>query len=269
VVGAVRLARSRRGSALLVLAALATPAVVLTVEHAGSSASPESRHLIFALPFFTLLVAAGLVEAGSRLPRFGSVAVVAGLAALVPAEVAWGWQKTPQLYTGEPSARVVARHEASAWLAQTARPNDVLFGYDPLFLQAWQRARGRFPSLVLPRADAKLTLRALEHATKPLGRGVWVFDASDTNNKDRHLSVPLRIPEPRSEFEARAYGPFLVIRTRGPTRTLRNYLQLARRAELVGKSLDMGDADINLDTVLRASARLATQTFSSRSTVSR
>jgi hypothetical protein len=95
------------------------------------------------------------------------------------------------------------------------------------------------------------------HASKPLGRGVWVFDASDSNNEDQHLTVPLRIPEPRSEFEARVYGPFLVIRTRTPTGTLRNYLQLARRAELVGKSLDMGDADINLDTVLRASARLA------------
>src|SRR5205823_14768988 len=57
--GAVRLARSRRASALLALAALATPAVVLAVEHAGSSASPESRHLIFALPFFALLVAFG------------------------------------------------------------------------------------------------------------------------------------------------------------------------------------------------------------------
>ena len=268
--GSVRLARSRRGSALLVLAALATPAIVLTVEHAGSSASPESRHLIFAFPFFTLLVAAGIAEAASRLPRFGPLAVVAGLAALVPAEVAWGWQKTPELYTGEASVRVAARHEAATWLARTARPNDVLFGYDPLFLQAWQRARESFPSFVLPRADAKLALRGLERGPKPLGRGVWVFDASDTNNKDRHLTVPLRIPEPRSAFEARAYGPFLIIRTRAPTRTLRNYLQLARRAELVGKSLDIGDADINLDTVLRASARLATQTSdSSRSTVSR
>jgi hypothetical protein len=268
-VGAVRLARSRHASALLVLAALATPAVVLTVEHAGSSASPESRHLIFALPFFTLLVAAGLAEVASRVPRVGPVVVAAGLVALVPAEVAWGWQKTPALYTGEPGARIVARHDASAWLARTAQRNDVLFGYDPLFLQAWQRDRKGFPSLVLPRADAKLALRALEHAPKPLGRGIWVFDASDTNNKVQHLRVQLRVPEPRSQFEARAYGPFLIIRTRRPTRTPRNYLQLARRAELVGKSLDMGDADVNLDTVLRASAQLATQSPSSRSTVSR
>jgi hypothetical protein len=258
VVGAVGLARLRRLSALLVLAALATPAIVLTVEHAGSSASPESRHLIFALPFFTLLVAAGLAETARLLPRAGPVLVVAGLAVLVPAEVAWGWQKTPQLYVGEPGVRIAARNEASAWLARTARPSDVLFGYDPLFLEAWQRDRSAFPALVLPRADAKLALRALRHASKPLGRGVWVFDASDSNNEDQHLTVPLRIPEPRSEFEARVYGPFLVIRTRRPTGTLRNYLQLARRAELVGKSLDMGDADINLDTVLRASARLAT-----------
>ena len=36
--------------------------------------------------------------------------------AFAPAEVAWGWQKTPQLYTGEPAARVVARGEASLYL---------------------------------------------------------------------------------------------------------------------------------------------------------
>jgi len=59
----------------------------------------------------------------------------------------------------------------------------------------------------------------LVHARLPLGHGVWVFDASDTNNYEQKLTIPLRLPSPYAAFEARAFGPFLVIRTRAPTRT--------------------------------------------------
>ena len=60
--------------------------------------------------------------------------------------------------------------------------------------------------------------------------------------------IELRLPFPHSEFEARAFGPFLIIRTRKPTVTVARYLDDARKAELIGKSLGMGDADINYDT---------------------
>jgi tetratricopeptide (TPR) repeat protein len=43
------------------------------------------------------------------------------------------------LFTGEPQARITARHAASTWVARHARRDDVLFGYEPLFLEAWQR----------------------------------------------------------------------------------------------------------------------------------
>ena len=54
---------------------------------------------------------------------------------------------------------------------------------------------------------------------KSLGHGVWVFDASDTNNFTQQMHIPLRYPSPASDFEARVFGPFLVIRTRRPTVT--------------------------------------------------
>ena len=54
----------------------------------------------------------------------------------------------------------------------------------------------------------------------------------------------------------RAWGPFLVLRTREPTRTVAGFLARAREAELLGKSLLMGDADVNYATMTQAAADL-------------
>jgi hypothetical protein len=152
---------------------------------------------------------------------------------------------------------VAARAAAAEWLAATSRPDDVLFGYDPLFLEAW-RGGGDLSRSVVPRADPRLALQALQSA-EPLGRGVWIFDASDTGNRLRTLAVPNRRPAPREAYETRTFGPFLVVRTVQPTGDARTYLRLARRAQLTGKSLAIGDADTNLLTVVEASGRLAAQ----------
>jgi hypothetical protein len=115
---------------------------------------------------------------------------------------------------------------------------------------------------VVPRADPRLALEALDDAPKPLGRGVWAFDAGDNNNYVKRTKIDLRLPFPHREFEARAFGPFLVIRTRKPTVTVARYLDDARKAELIGKSLGMGDADINYDTVHRAQVRVIVRSLS-------
>lgn len=276
--GVVHLARARPKSALLAVLVIGTPTVFLLLARIGSAASPEPRHLIFFLPFFAMAVAAGLVRASLFVGRGAPIAAAAAAVALLAGEIAWGNERTPQLYSGESSVRVAARGEAAAWLAETSRPDDVLFGYEPLYLQAWERG-GRVSRLVVPRADAKLAYRTLVEARKPLGRGVWVFDASDTTNYVRKLSIPLRFPEPSEAFEARAWGPFLVVRTAEPTKTVRNYLKLARRAQVLGLRLELvphgvslGDPDINLLTVLQASHRLARaqrERADSRSSVSR
>lgn len=264
--GLVRLARTRPQAALLAGSAIAVPAAAFLLARFGSSASPESRHLIFVLPFFALAVAAGL-EWLSR-GRARALAPVA-LAVLLVAQVAWAWHRTPPLFNWEPDQRQAARAEASAYLAATSRPNDVLFGYEPLWLGAWERNRG-FSHTVVPRADSRLALRTLENARAPLGRGVWIFDASRPNNVRPRLETELRVPTPTSEFQARVFGPFLVIRTIRPTGTPARYLELAGRAMLVGKSLQIGDADINLLTVDRAARALRGYgTNRSLSTVSR
>ena len=75
-------------------------------------------------------------------------------------------------------ARSEARAEAAEWLARTGREDDVLFGYEPTYLDAWEHG-APFGRIFVPRADAKLALEALEDAGEPLGHGVWVLDASD------------------------------------------------------------------------------------------
>lgn len=250
LVGFVLLTRMWRRSAVFVACVLVTPFLFFAATRIGSGmASPESRHLIFVLPFFALLVALPLVRIARN--RYGVVVVMAVLLALGAGEVAWGMHNTRTLYVGEAPLRTSSRDAASTWLAATSRPNDILFGYDPLFLGAWEQNRS-FSETVVPRADTKLALHVLYGQPKPLGRGVWVLDASDNNNFTPRLHIPLRYPRAASKFEARVFGPFLVIRSRKPTGTIREFLLQTQAVQLVGQSLYLGDSDINLLTVERA-----------------
>jgi hypothetical protein len=262
--GGARLWRERRPAAVLAACVVGVPAFAFLIARLGSSTSPESRHLIFVLPFVAIALATAIL----RLAAWRRPVAWAALAVLLVAEVAWGWDKTPPLFVGEPSARVAARDAAASWLAATSRPDDVLFGYDPLFLGAWERNHA-FSDTVVPRADVKLAIGTVRDEGRPLGRGIWVFDASDTNNIAPRSTIQRVLPQPESKFEARTFGPFLVIRTREPTGTPANYFRQARRTQLVGKALFLGDADINYQTVVRAGRRLGVYTPRSRSISSR
>jgi hypothetical protein len=246
----------KRSAALLIICVALTPTLFFLIGKFGGSSAPQSRHLIFVLPFLAIATASGIVGLSRLAGPIGVAVAVLVVAALVPAEIAWGKHETPALYGQENPVRVHARDQAAEWLAATSRPDDVLFAYEPLYLAAWERDRSAVSNIVLARADAKLLLEGLEEAPKPLGRGVWVFDAGDNNNAVKRTSIELRLPFPRSEFEGRVYGPYLVIRTRKPTRTIAHYLDDARKAELIGKSLYMGDADINYATIRSAQLRL-------------
>ena len=250
-VGFLRMARERPRSALFIACMFGVPVTMFFVGRFGSQTSPETRHLIFAAPLFALCVGAGLLARPGRWQLVGAAAVLA----LVPLELEWGHSKTPTLYDGERSVRVAARHDASSLLARVSRRDDVLFGFDPLFLGAWERG-GDVSGLVVPRADPKLALQVLDSAPKPLGHALFVFDASDNNNISPRMQISLQFPGGTGRWEAWTYGPFLILRTVEPTRTVSTYLQRARDAQLVGKRLYLGDADVNYDTVWRAQRQL-------------
>jgi hypothetical protein len=256
--GLVLLARSRPRSALLAFLAFAVPTAGLALARvSGGASAPETRHLIFALPFFALIVAVGLLRitsaAGGRAP-----AVLAfSLASLVAAEIAWGWQTTPTLYAGEPPRREAAREAAERWLARTSEPSDVLFGFDPLYLGARERG-GAIADTVVPRADPKLALEALLDAPEPLGRGVWVLDASDGSRIVSNWSWRLEIQDrsPGRAYETRAFGPFLIVRTVAPTGSPLAFLWDTLAVQRMGLNLWIVNAEINYQTASAALDRL-------------
>ena len=243
----VGVTRMRRDARALVLCALGTTLAAFLVAKLGSGAAPESRHLIFLLPLFAIAVATTIVIVG----RWSLALAVVATAALVVTQVAWAWHRSSPLFDWEPDARQAARAEAESWLARTSRPDDVLFGYEPLYLGAWERSRSSFPTTVVPRADPTLALRVLRRES-PLGRGVWVLDASERNNIRPRLEIERRLPKPAAPYEVRAFGPFLVIRTVKPVVTPHAFLYYAARALLVGQQLGIGDADVNIQTVVLA-----------------
>jgi MYXO-CTERM domain-containing protein len=253
-VGALLLVRRRRSAALLTACVVAVPTVAFMLATLRSTTSPEARHLIFVLPFFSVLLALPLTSL-ARAGRALAVVAAASACVVVVVEVRWAHTKTPELFDGDPAGERQARDAAAGWLATTSRRDDVLLGYEPVFLRAWERNRS-FSDQILPRADPALFASALKAIHAPLGRGIWVFDASDTTNARQRPTIRLVLPQPASAFEARVYGPYLVIRSREPLATRARYVAVAKRVLQVGRSLQINDADVNLHTIMQAEPRL-------------
>ena len=227
----------------------------LDVREARRRGGPRSRHLIFALPFFSMLVARGLVAATRR----GGAAVLTILTLMcVGAEIGWAWHKTPGLFEGDAAVRTSARAAAGAWLGATTRRDDVLFGYEPPYLDAWH-GRGALPRTVVPRADGGLMLDVLERAPLPLGRGTFVLDAGDVTSAQPRDSIPRRLPTPADRFTAVRFGPYLVVRTRSATMSPAGFLRAAAAVQRLGVALGVGDAGVNLAAVAKARRRLDAQ----------
>ena len=254
-VAALGLITLRKQALALTAAMVITPIVAFFGAHLGSTASPQTRHLIFVVPFFAMVVATGLLRLGRRAP----VLVIVLAVPLLVAEGAWTKHRTPTLVTGESHARVVARHQASVWLAATSRPDDILFGYEPVYLGAWERNHD-FPRTVIPRADAVLALRTLERSPS-LGRAVFVLDGGDPNNVAPVRVIEPKSPNPAAAFDVRAFGPFLIVRTRQPTGTPALYLAYAQQVQRMAYGMGIAHAGVNIDTVKRAQIRLAGGSF--------
>jgi hypothetical protein len=252
--GAALLARRRPSAAVLTGCVVVVPALVFMLATLRSTTSPEARHLIFALPFFSVLLALPLTNVARTGKALAALAAVVAVAVVV-GEVRWAHTKTPELFDGDPPREAAARDAAAAWLATTSRRDDVLLGYEPVFLRAWEQNRS-FSDNVLPRADPALFASALRGIHGPLGRGIWVFDASDTTNAEQRATIPFVLPQPASEFEGRVYGPYLVIRSRQPLVTRTRYVAVSKRVLKIGRKLGINDADVNLHAILLAQSRL-------------
>ena len=200
----------------------------------GSAAAPESRHLIFVMPFFLVVLATGR-------PRCPTAGPPGAPRSSSPSLRSWR-SISPGAGLRRPSSIAASRrrvwpHGATPRLARA----DVALGRRAL------RLRPALPGGLASGGDLRArscpvpipAWLARSQRAEPLGRGLWVFDASDTGNPIRRLEVPNRPPVPRTAFETRTFGPFLVVRTVAPTGDVRSYLRLARRAQLAGKALSM------------------------------
>ena len=251
--GIVVLVRTRSESAVLTAVVAGVPVVALFLAGSGPGVSLETRHLIFLLPFATMTIAVGVLRIGDTLGRAGPGAVALILGLLLAAQVTWGLDRTRWLYTGEPEARSEARVDAAEWLATTGREDDVLFGYEPTYLDAWGHG-APVGSTFVPRADPALAIEALEDAD-PLGRGVWVLDASDfVDQSQAKMTIPDVTPGPG--FETKTFGPFLLVRTVEPTETPRSFLEDTIAVQELGLELGIGDAARNLATAEEALEQL-------------
>src|SRR5438034_11719678 len=67
-----------------------------------------------------------------------------------------------------------------------SRADDVLFGYDPLFLGGWERDRAGFSDTVIPRADAKLARSEERRVGKEGGDGCRRQKEKERQRKYRH-----------------------------------------------------------------------------------
>jgi hypothetical protein len=112
----------RTFAAISLLAILIPPATLAVF--ANDRLSP--RHLIFLLPIWTTLVAAG----SARVPfRAAVAAATIGLAVLAPTAIADPRTTSPSDVT-----------PAAAWVREHVRPGDALYPYSPVFLAALPRA---------------------------------------------------------------------------------------------------------------------------------
>lgn len=154
-----------RAHAVFAVALIAVPPVALAVT---SSDEVSPRHLVFLLPVWTTLVAAGI----ARLP-LRTVAAAVAIAAAVLA---------PTAITDPREGVTKGTDVPAAWLRARVRAGDALYPYSPVFVAALPEASAAYP---LPREPVALA-RALRRAPH-IGR---TFVALPTGRTWKLIAVP-------------------------------------------------------------------------------
>ena len=161
--------------------------------------------------------------------------------------------RTPELFNGKAHARA-RRARRGRRLARRARrgPDDVLFGYDPVFLLAWERQRDvqRHRRARAPTAGSRRT-SSRTRAARPRGLGAGRRRQLEPTRRGR--TIPLALPEPTVGVR----GPRLRAVPRDPHAGADRHAGAVPRArrerDALGVSLAIVDDEQNLQTIeLRA-----------------
>lgn len=200
-VGAFALSRRRPAFAAFACIVVILPPISLAVAETAGLVSDRlgPRHLIFMLPVWTALVAAGVTRVAEAVPvpRIAVLVAVGVVAVLAPNAIA----EPRSIPTGEESA-VAAPAE---WLRTQIGPGDVMYPYSAVFLAALPAAA---KAEGYPR-EAVALARAAERTGAV--RAVYV-------------SLPLRAPVTQSTLTdleragvtAEAFSSWLIIEQHGP-----------------------------------------------------
>jgi hypothetical protein len=218
--GAVTLFRRRPAFAAFACLALAGPPAALALASATGTVTDRlgPRHLIFMLPVWIALVAAGVARLSSLLPlraQLVPVAAVAAAALLAPSAV----PEPRTIATGESSAVAAP----AAWLREHVARGDVLYPYSPVFLAA-------LPKVAEARGYSREPV-ALARAARRTQEVPAVF-----------VSLPLRGPIAddalaglrRTRVVAHSFPSWLILEVRGPYQDGRS--ALASAASVLGRA---------------------------------
>ncbi len=218
-IGAFALGRRRPAFAAFACIAVTAPPVGLALADAAGVVSDRlgPRHLVFMLPLWIALVAAGAMRVGEAIPvpRIVVVAAVGVAAALAPTAIA----EPRTIATGDASAVATP----AAWLRTNLSPGDVLYPYSPVFLAALPtaaEARG-YPREAVALARVAQRTNAVPAVFVSLPLGVPVTPSAVRDLK-------------RTGVDAHAFPSWLILEQRGPfddgTATLAAAASLLRRA---------------------------------------
>jgi len=231
--GLFSLVRRRPAKAAFTCLALVAPPAVLAIARAMGSVSDRlgPRHLIFMLPLWIALVAAGVARLAQSLPpraRLAPVVVVAAVALVAPTAIA----EPRTIATGDANAVAAP----AAWLGRHVERGDVLYPYSPVFLAALPNAaHGRGYSrepVALARAARRTHEVPAVLVSLPLHRPLG-----------GHALVRLR----RARVDAHAFASWLILEARGPFTDGRDALGaaaslLGRASPVLARSAPMTDA---------------------------
>jgi hypothetical protein len=245
---------------VLLLASFALPIAALLGARADSQVSPETRHLIFLLPFLQLFVAVAIVRVAALARRAAPLVVVAVVAVLVSGSLHSSKVRTPDLFGGEPAQRSADRVHAAQWLGATASSRALLMGYEPLFYEAWAR-KSSFSSYVVARADSAVAAKQLQRYCGRFAGAAFVFDRQN-GYKDDLTSAQVGALTGRlaaAGFVARRFGDFVVALSTGPAGDPFGFIDTVAPLLRIAQATEVNNAKLELATLENAKPLLPTR----------
>jgi uncharacterized membrane protein len=257
-VGAVLvLRRTGNPERVLVATSFALPIVALLGARADSQVSPETRHLIFLLPYVGVFLAAALIRLAAPARRAAPFLVVAVAGVIVAGQLHSAKLRTNDLFVSESAYRHDARIAAGDWLGARATPNALLMGYEPLFYEAWRQHSG-FSTWVVARADSHVAAKQLGRYCGRFTEAAFVFDR-ENGYKDDLSEGQFAVLQRRlaaAGYAAKRFDDFLVVLAEVPSKTPREYIKVSAPLLQIAKTAAVHNGDLELKTLQGAAPLL-------------